>query len=328
LSALKLANVWRVLRDVNLDAMRAAADTRFVLPIVGDDLGDAERLRTLLGGGPGVPLHPWLLPRQAADGVPALPERPPLALLISRGLALTPTLANVRARLTDDGVPVVTVVVSPDTPSRLVPDLKEAARVGAPALDSDLVQDLAAQVTQVVSPDLRIAMARQLPPLRRAIVTATTDETAQANASYALATGFAEMVPVLTAPMAIGDIIVLTKNQLVMSYRIALASGLDGDPRQLVTEIVGVLGSGLLLRQVARQLVGLLPVIGLVPKVAIAYGGTQAIGRAVAAWAAGGRQISAELLERLSREGLSRGREVARVLVERRRERRDRGGTT
>jgi hypothetical protein len=73
-----------------------------------------------------------------------------------------------------------------------------------------------------------------------------------------------------------------------------------------------VLGGGLLFRQLARQLVGLVPVLGIVPKVAVAYGGTWAIGRAVALWATEGRKLSSGGLKELSREGLARGREVAR----------------
>ena len=75
-----------------------------------------------------------------------------------------------------------------------------------------------------------------------------------------------------------------------------------------------MLGGGLVFRQLARQLVGLIPVVGIVPKVAVAYGGTYAIGRAVVLWVTEGRAASAETLRTLSREGLQRGRDVARDL--------------
>jgi uncharacterized protein (DUF697 family) len=114
---------------------------------------------------------------------------------------------------------------------------------------------------------------------------------------------------------------VLTKNQLVMSYRLAIAAGKDGEPRAMIGEILGVLGGGLLFRQLARQLVGLIPVVGLVPKVAIAYGGTWAIGRAIVLWATEGREVSQDLVRSLSNEGLQRGRAVAARLVEQARER-------
>jgi hypothetical protein len=46
-----------------------------------------------------------------------------------------------------------------------------------------------------------------------------------------------------------------------------------------------VIGGGFLFRQLARELVGLIPIAGVAPKVAVAYAGTWAIGRAVGMWA-------------------------------------------
>jgi hypothetical protein len=55
-------------------------------------------------------------------------------------------------------------------------------------------------------------------------------------------------------------------------------------------------------------------VLGIVPKVAVAYGGTWAIGRAVVLWATEGHKVTGDRLKQLSREGLARGREVARAM--------------
>jgi uncharacterized protein (DUF697 family) len=108
---------------------------------------------------------------------------------------------------------------------------------------------------------------------------------------YAFTTGIAEAVPALGVPLYLADLVVLTKNQLVMSYRIALSSGKHGAPRELLGEVLGVIGGAFLLRQGARQLVSLVPVAGIVPKVAVAYAGTLAIGKAVVAWAAYGAAL-------------------------------------
>ena len=102
----------------------------------------------------------------------------------------------------------------------------------------------------------------------------------------------------------------------MMCYRIALASGRDEEPRKMMTEIIGVIGGGVLFRQIARQLVGLIPVAGLLPKVAVAYAGTYAIGRAMAAWTTEGRQVTVDTVARYSREGLERGRALAEHMVE------------
>jgi uncharacterized protein (DUF697 family) len=166
-------------------------------------------------------------------------------------------------------------------------------------------------LSAVVEPERRVGLARQIPALRPKVYNALIEETARANAGYAFSTGLAEIIPLLDIPLAIGDIVVLSKNQLMMSYRIALAAGKTAQPSELVGEIAGVLGGGLLFRQVARQLVGLVPVIGLVPKVAVAYGGTWAIGRAVALWASEGRILGSAAIRKLSREGVARGRRFA-----------------
>ena len=78
----------------------------------------------------------------------------------------------------------------------------------------------------------RSALGAQFPPLRPAIFTRIIERTARANASFALTTGLAETIPVLTAPLNLGDMVVLTKNQLMMCYRLALAAGRDDEPRR------------------------------------------------------------------------------------------------
>src|SRR2546428_13730087 len=129
---------------------------------------------------------------------------------------------------------------------------------------------------------MRLALARHLVPLREPLFSELIEETARTNAMYALTTGLAETVPVLDVPLNLADIVVLTKNQLVMSYKIALASGKSGSPRHMIGEVLGVVGGAFLFRQGARQLIGLIPLAGIAPKVVVAYAGTQAIGRAVA----------------------------------------------
>ena len=159
----------------------------------------------------------------------------------------------------------------------------EAARVAVVALEPSAVPAVAQALLAAVSPGMRLALARHLVPLREPLFAELIEETAKTNAMYALTTSLAEVVPVLDVPLNLADIVVLTKNQLVMSYRIAVASGKKGTPRELVGEVLGVIGAGFLFRQGARQLVGLIPVAGIVPKVAVAYAGTLAIGKVVVA---------------------------------------------
>jgi uncharacterized protein (DUF697 family) len=362
---LKLANLWRVIKEVDLQAIRDAALTPFELWLIDDGFDQAERMRHWLTGGqqPAPAAARVVRPDDAAmvsgEVLPAaaivfttkrgeyaptfLPGPSGLSSLAPAGAAAGAAAAatsaastsapaatfasvdTILATLRRASVPTVVVAIGEArAEDRMVSRTERRIAVTTP--DAATLDQIGAGLVQLVPADLRLAMARQLPALRPAVYDATIDETSKANASYALTTGIAEAVPLLTAPLNLGDMIVLTKNQLVMSYRLALATGRDGEPRALLGEILGVLGGGLLFRQLARQLVGLIPVVGLVPKVAIAYGGTWAIGRAVVLWATEGREISQDLVRSLSNEGLQRGRTVAARLVEQARERSGRAG--
>ena len=140
---------------------------------------------------------------------------------------------------------------------------------------------------------LRLPFARRLPPLRPAALNMLIQETSQVNASYSFTTGLGETVPGLNFVLGAGDAIVLTKNQLMMAYKIALVSGKTGSPQQLLGEIVGVLGGGFLFRQLARQMSGLIPV-----------------------WATEGQKITPELMSGHYREALQQGRKAAQRIVD------------
>lgn len=341
--SLKFTNLWRVIREVDLDAIRASARAPFELLVADDGDGQAVRLRQLLSPDEGVP-HPWIRTARAEDvaraaaGTPGAAAAGPsvsgpgarghgttedgqLTVLPALAVIVTPIAAMSSAQqaaahaLRRAKVPLVIVVLGHDGTADRASQAAERW-IAVAALDAAAAKAIGAAIVDVAPIELRLALAHQLPPLRPAVFDATIEETAKANASYALTSGLAEVVPLLTVPLNLGDMVVLTKNQLVMSYRLVLASGRDGEPRKLLGEILGVLGGGMIFRQLARQLVGFIPVAGLIPKIAIAYGGTWAIGRAVTLWATDGREVTADLVKSMSAEGIERGRAVAQKLVD------------
>ncbi len=322
---MRIQDVWRILKDVDLEAIRREARQRVDVLVVSDDGDDARLVARALGaeGDPppeeGAPLHPWLRVVAASGGLPTLEAAPVAAVLVSRAVDLTGAMAALRDHLATHGVPVVTLVVGHWSKAAAVARHGEWGRAAVRTL-GDAAEALPPAVLGAVPGELHLPLANQFPAFRPVVAAHLVDRTAKANASFAFTTGLAESVPVLTAPLAIGDMLMLTKNQLVMCYRLVLAHGRDGEPRALVGEIVSVLGGGLLFRQAARQLVGLVPVLGIVPKVAVAYAGTYAIGRSMTLWAAQGREITSSAFRRLSREGLARGRTVARGLADQARE--------
>lgn len=314
MASLKLANLWRVISEVDLEGLRVAAQTPFEIALVSEDDALAVAVKAALLGNASDPAAPWVAvvaPREFIER----PVVPMFALLISETAELTVAMKGVDEHCIRARVARATVIVAAPSPGAVARRFGEAVRVALPVATPDAVAAIAPDIVSLVSSDQRLALGAALPVFRPAVAEAIVEETARANATFALTTGLAETVPVLTAPLSLGDMVVLTKNQLLMGYRIMLASGRDGDPRSMVKEVLGVLGGGLLFRQAARQLVGLIPVVGLLPKVAIAYGGTWAMGRALTAWSMGGADVTSDTVRSYSAEGLARGRVAAQHLL-------------
>ncbi len=300
-----LARTWRIVRELDLRAIKRAAESPVRLLVAGDR-DDARALAALISGSPAA--RPDLLVAGTEGLGTGAADRPDLAILVSRASqdgsrALADALRRER-------VPTAQVVIGASGWRRWGRD-----GVAVNELDDSAVEPIASSLFAVIASDRRLALARQFPPLRPALLARLIDETARANAGYAFSTGVAEAIPIVDLGVGIADIVILTKNQLVMSYKIALAAGLEGSTTHLMTEIVGVLGAGVLLRQAARELVGLIPVVGIVPKVAVAYAGTWAMGRAVVLWATEGQRVNAGALRQLYANGLERGRSVAQRIT-------------
>ena len=315
----RLPDAWRILREVDLQAIRRQSERQFHLLVVGDTLGEASRVAVLLSGAPDGARHPWISAR-AAEDVAGRPE--PLAdveITVTRAAEVPPALAAAAHAARAASVPVVSVIWGASGATDGLVRRGEVARVSVSALDEEAAPALARLVLDAVEPDLRLSLARHLPPLRAPFFDDLIEETAKANAMYAFTTGVAETVPVANVPLNMADIVILTKNQLVMSYRIALGAGRKGTARHLLGEVIGVIGGGFLLRQGARSLVGLIPGVGILPKVVVAYAGTWAIGRGVAAWAGEGRRLSSASLARFYAEAWQRGRTMAESLGAQRR---------
>jgi len=112
--------------------------------------------------------------------------------------------------------------------------------------------------------------------------------------------------------------VVLTKNQAVLAYKIALAVGMPADFKSVMPQLAGVVGGGFLLRQAARSLVGWIPAFGIPLKIAIAFAGTFVVGEAVYRWCTTGERMSGDAMRQVYEAALNRGREIAASLLQRR----------
>lgn len=301
---LRMARMMNILREVDLGALKDDAEKRFYIAIQGDETL-SKQLAETLSHTPGYSgIHPYI-------GF-ELQEHTDLRIVIGRDLDVAP-MPERQARKT------ITLCVSEKRRPQVgleLPRTGEDARIFLSGLTDESVQTrIIPGILNVVSEQLALSLARHLPAFRPLVLRQLIEETSNANALYAAGTGIAEVIPGLNIPLNVADTFVLTKNQLIMAYKIALAAGKNSAPQHLIAEIVSVLGGGLLFRQVARGLVGLIPVWGVVPKVGVAYAGTQVIGTATVIWATQGREASALELRQQYSQAMQQGLAFARRLL-------------
>ena len=173
-----------------------------------------------------------------------------------------------------------------------------------------LQEKFAPAIIQLMGDHL-VPLGREFPLFRVPIARFMISDTCFSNAAFSLSTGLAELVPVINIPFVIADSVVLTKNQLYLVYKLGLALGFSLEWQDYIKEFGSVMGAGFFFRQVARSLIGLIPLWGIVPKVAISYAGTYVVGNVVLQWYLTGRHVTSEQMTQLYQRAYMRGVEAA-----------------
>ena len=178
---------------------------------------------------------------------------------------------------------------------------------------------LGVPVLKTVAP-LRLALAHQFPTLRRAAAEELIRESAWVNAQFALMSSLPSLIPVLGFFLGgMADILVLTKNQAMLVFKLAAIYGRNIDDRVAVLkEIMPVIGSAFLWRTAARTAVGLAPApISALPKAAIAYVGTYLVGQAARYYYEQGDKPPPEVLRSFQADARRRYQQVNELLKQR-----------
>ena len=173
------------------------------------------------------------------------------------------------------------------------------------------------QAVVAVGDDLEISLGRHFPTLRQAAAMRVVNSTSRVNGQFALMSNIPALVPVVGGVLAAGaDTIVLTKNQLMMIYKLAAIHGRDLESRfAIYREMVPVVGAGLVWRTVARDLAALLPfAAGAVPKVMIAFAGTYSAGMAAHVYYTEGKAANAERVREFYSKAVQELRETPNLV--------------
>jgi hypothetical protein len=177
--------------------------------------------------------------------------------------------------------------------------------------------------------DLMLALARSLSPFRKAAAQHVVRAVAKENALFALATALPDVVPGLSLPWAVGefgsDAAFLTMNQIRMAFLLAAASDRPIGYREQKSEIASIIAGAFGWRALARELVGKVPFGGgLIPKAAIAWAGTFAVGLSFERLYRLGYGFTRAERKAVYEDAYEHGRQIAGMLLEGLRQGRDR----
>jgi uncharacterized protein (DUF697 family) len=181
-------------------------------------------------------------------------------------LAGEPTEEDERALRSADVANVPIVVLGPE-PTTPIPYVLATDILPLSPGEGFPLEDLG-RLLGAKADDVAPALAAKLPALRRGIAESLVAKVSRQNGLI----GAAVFIPGVDFP-------VLTLNQLRLVMKLATAYGQQLDAQRL-PEVLGVVGTGLGLRAIARGALGVVPVGGWAVKGGVAYTGTRALGEA------------------------------------------------
>ncbi len=192
---------------------------------------------------------------------------------------------------------------------------------GAFAFDLDTAENTVRKVL-AARPELALPLARRFFPFRKRASQNIIRAVAKENALFCLATALPDVVPsIVSIPWAVGeyssDAIFLTVNQVRMAFLLAAASDRPVGYREQRSEIAAIAASSFGWRALARELVGKIPLGGgLIPKAAISWAGTFALGLSMERLYRLGYGFSRQERTAVYKDAFQHGKEVAGLLLE------------
>ena len=166
----------------------------------------------------------------------------------------------------------------------------------------------------------QLPLAGALPAFRSEAAVESIQMVSIENAIFVVSTSLGNIIPNPLQPLAavaasMGDLIVLTANQLRLLFRLAAIYNRDLGFKQQAPEITSIVGAAFGWRSIARELVGQIPLGGgVVPKAAIAFAGTWAIGDGIAYYYATGRKLTKHEIKERFDDAFQKGKTTAEAL--------------
>lgn len=169
--------------------------------------------------------------------------------------------------------------------------------------------------------DIALPLAKQFPAFRKRVVDHVIHAVSRENALFAVATALPDIVPnLMELPWVFGewasDTAFLTANQIRMAFLIAAACDREVGFSHQKLEVLSIGGGAFGWRALARELVGKIPLGGgLIPKGAIAYAGTFAVGKGLEHLYHAAEPLPRDARKNVYQQALERGRSVVESML-------------
>jgi uncharacterized protein (DUF697 family) len=294
-----VAQFWRITRELDIGALRDSFEHPVSVRVLGSDIGIAERVARLIDPDPQA--------GEISAGVLSQPgrERADLFVVAVGG----PLDHDARRTLSDLSVserPLLLVEIegSGDMVLLGVPE-DRVIQLPLAIPDPDARERLFTTLVRT-APEVALPLGRRHPLVREAVAEHLIRDTSRANGQFAALSSLPATLPLIGGVVGdMADVMILTKNQVLLILKLAGLYGRDMElSRELIVEILPVVGGAFLWRTTARMLVGLLPpILGLLPKTVVAYVGTFIVGESARYFYRFGRKPSPEVIREIRLEG-------------------------
>lgn len=313
----RVGQFWRITRELDLSALRQEFDRQVPLLVLGSDSRSAGQLGDLLSpGSRSGTLHVASLDDWSSRETTAPTED--CLILIAVGGGLTADGSRALTVITRGEAPFVLVRL-PNAPNVLLVGGVEAHVISLdPGSEAEGARKKIVEALLRLAPGLLLPLGRSTPVLRPTIARSLIQESARANAQFAALSSLPSNLPLIGGLVGgAADLLVLTKNQVVLLFKLSGLYGRDlALGQELLVELLPVVGGAFVWRSAARSLVGLVPsAVALLPKTLIAYSGTVVVGEIARYYFEHGRRPPEDYLRDLQAESLRAARKSLSLLT-------------
>ncbi len=302
-----IAQFWQLTRELDVQGLREAFERPVTIRVLGSSAAIAERVARLIEPDPAAgEVIAGVLGEQTRTAQSDL-------FVIAIDGAVDPLARRTLSDLSVSDIPVV-LVQSAEASEMLVLGVPHERIITLlPTEGDDEVRERLFVTLVRAAPEVMLSAGRRHPLLREPVAEHLIRDTSRVNAQFAAVSSLPGALPFfggLVGDMA--DVFVLTKNQVLLIFKLAGLYGRDVRlGMELVLEVVPVVGGAFFWRTTARVLAGFLPgIVSVVPRTFIAYVGTFVVGESARYYFRFGRKPPPEVVRELTSEGRRIARDV------------------